>query len=244
MTFLGGIILKDSPLNAIEMLWVNLIMDSFASLALATESPTNELLNRQPYKSNSNILTPMMTLTIIAQALFQIACLTVILFYGDVMFGVPSDRELEHFTWNNVNGYHFTIFFNIFVFMQIFNSINARKLNRTDYNVFKGILGNWYYIFIQSFIIVGQMIMVTFGGRAVRTHALSLMQHLQCLGIASLTLIIGFLIKFIPIDTTETVVELDKEGKSRSRSKSGFGYSSRGGMKLNTNSLGKSQNRI
>ena len=98
MTFLGGIILKDSPLNAIEMLWVNLIMDSFASLALATESPTNELLNRQPYKSNSNILTPMMTLTIIAQALFQIACLTVILFYGDVMFGVPSDRELEHFT--------------------------------------------------------------------------------------------------------------------------------------------------
>ena len=43
--------------------------------------------------------------------------------------------------------------------------------------------------------------MVTFGGRAVRTHALSLMQHLQCLGIASLTLIIGFLIKFIPIDT-------------------------------------------
>ena len=115
------------------------------------------------------------------------------------MLGVPSDRELEHFTWNNVNGYHFTIFFNIFVFMQVFNSINAIKLNNTDYNVFKGILGNWYYIFIQSFIIVGQMIMVTFGGRAVRTHALSLMQHLQCLGIASLTLIIGFLIKFIPI---------------------------------------------
>ena len=226
------------------MLWVNLIMDSFASLALATESPTNELLNRQPYKSNSNILTPMMTLTIIAQALFQIACLTVILFYGDVMFGVPSDRELEHFTWNNVNGYHFTIFFNIFVFMQVFNSINARKLNKTDYNVFKGILGNWYYIFIQSFIIVGQMIMVTFGGRAVRTHALSLMQHLQCLGIASLTLIIGFLIKFIPIDTTETEAEPDKDGKSRSRSKSGFGYSSRGGMKLNTNSLGKSKNRV
>ena len=100
--------------------------------------------------------------SIIAQALFQIACLTVILFYGDVMLGVPSDRELEHFTWNNVNGYHFTIFFNIFVFMQVFNSINARKLNKTDYNVFKGILGNWYYIFIQSFIIVGQLIMVTF----------------------------------------------------------------------------------
>ena len=46
--------------------------------------------------------------------------------------------------------------------VSVFNSINARKLNKTDYNVFKGILGNWYYIFIQSFIIVGQMIMVTF----------------------------------------------------------------------------------
>ena len=235
MTFLGGIILKDSPLNAIEMLWVNLIMDSFASLALATESPNDELLNRKPYNRDASILTPMMKLNIVSQAIFQILTLTIILFYGDLIFGVPSDRELEHFTWNNVNGYHFTIFFDIFVFMQVFNSINARKLQKNQYNVLSGILGNWYYIFIQSFILVGQVIMVTFGGRAVRTQRLSVMQHLQCLGIASLTLIVGLFVKFIPIDTTEEEPEGDDKEKNKDKPKTSFGYSSRGGMKLNAN---------
>ena len=241
MTFLGGIILKDSPLNAIEMLWVNLIMDSFASLALATESPNDELLNRKPYNRDASILTPMMKLNIVSQAIFQILTLTIILFYGDLIFGVPSDRELEHFTWNDVNGYHFTIFFDIFVFMQVFNSINARKLQKNQYNVLSGILGNWYYIFIQSFILVGQVIMVTFGGRAVRTQRLSVMQHLECLGIASLTLIVGLFVKFIPIDTTEEEPEGEKE-KSKEKPKTSFGYSSRGGMKLN-GTLGKKGSR-
>ena len=132
MTLLGGLILKDSPLNAIQMLWVNLIMDSFASLALATEDPTDKLLDRKPYSRDASILTPMMLLNIFSQSIFQIIVLTVIIFYGDYLFGVPSDRELEHFMWNNVNGYHFTIFFNIFVFMQVFNSItpeNCKKMN-------------------------------------------------------------------------------------------------------------------
>ena len=203
MTFLGGIILKDSPLNAIQMLWVNLIMDSFASLALATEDPNDSLLDRKPYSRDASILTPMMKLNIVSQAIFQITTLTVIIFYGDFIFGVPSDRNLEHFMWNNVNGYHFTIFFNIFVFMQVFNSINARKLQKDELNVFTGIMGNWLYILIQSIIIVGQIILVTFGGRAVRTHPLSLKQHSMCLLISAFTLVWGFIIKLLPIDVTE-----------------------------------------
>ena len=240
MTFLGGIILKDSPLNAIQMLWVNLIMDSFASLALATESPTDALLLRKPYSREASILTPMMILNIISQAIFQILTLSVILFYGDRIFGVPSDRELEHYMWNNVNGYHFTIFFNIFVFMQVFNSINARKLNKNEFNVFVGILGNWYYIFIQTFIMVGQIGMVTFGGRALRVHALSVNQHLQCIGIASLTLVCGFIVKLLPIDTTEPVTygeDQEKPVVQKSR-QAGFGYRSRGGKKMNTSVSG------
>ena len=71
----------------------------------------------------------------------------------------------------------------------------------------------------------------------MRTHALSLMQHLQCLGIASLTLVIGLIVKFIPIDTSEPVAygaDQDKPVEA-SRKKTSFGYSSRGGMKLNAN---------
>ena len=244
MTFLGGIILKDSPLNAIQMLWVNLIMDSFASLALATEDPNDSLLDRKPYSREASILTPMMKLNIISQSIFQITTLTVIIFYGDYIFGVPSDRNLEHFMWNNVNGYHFTIFFNIFVFMQVFNSINARKLQKDELNVFTGIMGNWLYILIQSIIIVGQIILVTFGGRAVRTHPLSLQQHGYCLFISSITLVWGFFVKLLPIDVTEesTVGEEQVKKPDTYKKTVGLGYMSRGQMKMSSGVRGLNAN--
>ena len=237
MTFLGGIILKDSPLNAIQMLWVNLIMDSFASLALATEDPTDALLDRKPYSRDASILTPMMLLNIFSQSIFQVIVLTVIIFYGDYIFGVPSDRDLEHFTWNNVNGYHFTIFFNIFVYMQVFNSINARKLQKTEYNVFSGIMGNWLYLLIQTIILVGQVILVTFGGRAVRTHALTVTQHCHCLLIASMTLVWGFFVKLLPIDVSEKVEDDDDEKKKvpdTFKKTVGLGNLSRGRMQMSS----------
>jgi magnesium-transporting ATPase (P-type) len=236
MTFLGGIILKDSPLNAIQMLWVNLIMDSFASLALATEDPTDKLLDRKPYSRDASILTPMMLLNIFSQSIFQIIVLTVIIFYGDYLFGVPSDRELEHFMWNEVNGYHFTIFFNIFVYMQVFNSINARKLQKDEFNVFDGIFGNWLYILIQTIIIVGQVILVTFGGRAVRTHALSVQQHGLCLLIASMTLVWGAFVKLLPIDVSEKVEDEEDKRKVPDTFKKtvGLGYMSRGRMQMSS----------
>ena len=216
MTLLGGIILKDSPLNAIQMLWVNLIMDSFASLALATEKPNNKLLNRKPYKKNTNILTVFMKINIISQGLFQMIILLFILFKGDKLFGVNSDKELEHYEWDNQHGYHFTIFFDVFVFLQVFNSINARKLNPNEFNIFKGIKDNIYYIIVQSFIIFGQIILVNFGGRALRTQPLSICQHLYCILIASLSLVVGFLIKLIPYDMRENL-EKNKEEKYKKK---------------------------
>lgn len=237
MTLLGGVILKDAPLNAIQMLWVNLIMDSFASLALATESPSEELLKRKPYNRDASLLTPMMKLNIFTQSIFQMIILIIILFYGDIMFGVPSDRELEHFTWNNVNGYHFTIFFNTFVFMQVFNSINARKLTQKEFNVFSGILGNWYYLLVQFTIVFGQIMLVTFGGRAVRTHPLNYIQHLECIGIASLTLLCGVIIKLLPVDTTEPEV-----GEER-RVEESLGVKLRGGSRRYTDVMPVSRNK-
>jgi magnesium-transporting ATPase (P-type) len=222
MTLLGGTILKDSPLNAIQMLWVNLIMDSFASLALATEPPTDKLLERKPYPMDSKIITPMMMINIVSQSVFQILLLTVILFYGDVIFGVPSDRNLSHFEWNQYNGYHFTIFFNIFVFLQVFNSINARKLSKNELNIFENIFDNYLYFVVQFIIVAGQIIMVQFGGRALRTQPLTVNQHLACVAIASLSLVIGFIIKLLPFDTedTKTRTSLGLATRTRSTKKS------------------------
>jgi len=193
------------------MLWVNLIMDSFASLALATEKPNDKLLERKPYKKTDSILTPFMKANILSQGLFQIIILLFILFKGDKLFGVNSDRELEHYEWNAQHGYHFTIFFNVFVFLQVFNSINARKLSQKEINIFEGIEDNIYYLIVQGFIVFGQVVLVTFGGRAVRTQPLSIFQHICCALIASLSLGVGYLVKLIPIDMSEKVVKTKEE---------------------------------
>jgi Ca2+ transporting ATPase len=199
MTLLGGIILADAPLNAIQMLWVNLIMDSFASLALATEDPSEKLLKRKPYPRTEPIITSSMMKNILSQAIFQIILLTILIFWGDELFNVPSDRNLSHFEWNETHGYHFTIFFNIFVFLQVFNSINARKLHQNEVNVFEGIDSNKIYLSVQGFIIVMQVFIVQFGGRALRTQPLTFNQHFACILIASLSLLANYLSKTLPV---------------------------------------------
>lgn len=67
----GTFVLQESPLTAVQMLWVNLIMDSLASLALATESPTDSLLNRPPYKSDEKLITPVVLKHMVGQVSFE-----------------------------------------------------------------------------------------------------------------------------------------------------------------------------
>lgn len=86
MAFAGAAILRESPLNPIQMLWVNLIMDTLASLALATEPPSDELLTRKPYSRFESLITADMWKNIITQGLLQILILGAILFKGNFIF--------------------------------------------------------------------------------------------------------------------------------------------------------------
>jgi Ca2+ transporting ATPase len=84
IVFFGSVILKDSPLNAVQMLWVNLIMDTLGALALATEPPADEILKRKPYKKDNPIVTENMWRNIFGHAVFQICVL------GGVIFASPG----------------------------------------------------------------------------------------------------------------------------------------------------------
>lgn len=88
MALIGGIFLGDSPLNSIQMLWVNLIMDTFAAMALATEPPKEDIIKGKPYPKNDNIITPVMWRNILGQSFFQIIVLSVLLFGGSFLFGI------------------------------------------------------------------------------------------------------------------------------------------------------------
>ena len=193
IAFIGGAVIKECPLNAMEMLWVNLIQDTFASLALATEPPTEKLLDRPPYGRNESLVTKTMWRNILVQGVLQNIMLLVILFKGADLFGVPSSIDMGQ--WDPKKGVHYTLFFDIFVFLQVFNQINCRKLNRNEYNVFKGFFNNKLFLFIQSFTVIAQIFIVEFGGDFLRTTPLTFVQHLICIALGSLALVFGLIAK-------------------------------------------------
>jgi len=82
IVFFGSVILKDSPLNAVQMLWVNLIMDTLGALALATEPPSDEILNRQPYAKDNAIVTEVMWRNVFGHGIYQVIILMIIVFRG------------------------------------------------------------------------------------------------------------------------------------------------------------------
>eukprot|EP00178_Gracilaria_changii_P001322 TRINITY_DN1184_c0_g1_i2.p1 TRINITY_DN1184_c0_g1~~TRINITY_DN1184_c0_g1_i2.p1 ORF type:complete len:256 (+),score=38.49 TRINITY_DN1184_c0_g1_i2:2236-3003(+) len=195
MAFVGGAILRESPLNPIQMLWVNLIMDTLASLALATEPPSDELLKRKPYSKRESLITAQMWKFIIFQGLWQIAILGVILFKGPEIFGVPSSIGVSD--WNDETGKHESIFFNVFVLLQVFNEINARKLKSDEYNVFENFFNNKLFLIILVATIIIQLTMVKYGGKSLKTVELSFKENLLCLMLGSSSLLSGLLLKVI-----------------------------------------------
>ena len=96
MAFLGACVIRESPLNAVQMLWINLIMDSLASLALATEPPSEELLLRKPYSRYEGLITASMWRNIISQGIFQIIVLCIILFRGNYILIQVHTSLMSH----------------------------------------------------------------------------------------------------------------------------------------------------
>jgi Ca2+ transporting ATPase len=171
MAFVGAAFLKESPLNPIQMLWVNLIMDTLASLALATEPPTDELLQRKPYSRFESLITADMWKNIITQGLLQIVILGTILFKGPELLGIQSSIAVKD--WTNESGKHYCIFFNTFVLLQVFNEINSRKLKSEEINVFKNFFNNPLFLVILILTLVIQISVVEFGGEALKTVPLN-----------------------------------------------------------------------
>ncbi|XP_061470223.1 plasma membrane calcium-transporting ATPase 3 isoform X16 [Rhineura floridana] len=165
VAFTGACITQDSPLKAVQMLWVNLIMDTFASLALATEPPTEALLLRKPYGRNKPLISRTMMKNILGHAVYQLIIIFTLLFVGEIFFDIDSGRNAP---LHSPPSEHYTIIFNTFVMMQLFNEINARKIHG-ERNVFDGIFGNPIFCTI---------VLGTFGIQVIATIPTS---QLKCL---------------------------------------------------------------
>jgi Ca2+ transporting ATPase len=140
------------------MLWVNLVMDTLASLALATEPPTEALLERKPYGRTKSIISPLMLRNIIGQSFYQLVIMFVILYAGQYFLGVDSTvAKIQHDPHAGRElSEQFTLVFNAFVLMTLFNEINSRKLHG-ERNVFKGIFRNPFFYCIWIFCFIAQV---------------------------------------------------------------------------------------
>ncbi|XP_063282535.1 plasma membrane calcium-transporting ATPase 2 isoform X3 [Pelobates fuscus] len=194
VAFTGACITQDSPLKAVQMLWVNLIMDTFASLALATEPPTESLLLRKPYGRNKPLISRTMMKNILGHAVYQLTLIFTLLFVGEEIFNIDSGRNAP---LHSPPSEHYTIIFNTFVLMQLFNEINARKIHG-ERNVFDGIFKNPIFGFIVLGTFAIQIVIVQFGGKPFSCSPLQLDQWMWCIFLGFGELVWGQLITSIP----------------------------------------------
>lgn len=189
VTLLSAIGGYDPPLNAVMMLWVNLIMDALGALALGTEPPSTSLLSRRPYKRDSSLVSAVMIRNILFQSFFQVMVLMYLLLLA------PGDFDLVP-----QSPVHITLVFNTFVFCQIFNELNARNID-SSFDVLRGVFKNTFFCGIIIFTVGMQyaMVEVEYVSWLVRAVPLPPALWYKSVLIGALSLPIGGLMRLVPV---------------------------------------------
>lgn len=186
LTFVSAVSSSDetSVLNAVQLLWVNLIMDTMAALALATDPPPPTVLDRKPEPQNHSLISLTMWKMIIGQAIFQTITTFVLYFAGPKFLHYPERQ-------------HDTLVFNTFVWIQIFNALNCRRIDN-KYNVLEGVWKNWLFMCIYAIMISGQILIIFVGGDAFVVQPLTASQWAISLIIGLVSLPFGVIIRTFP----------------------------------------------
>ncbi|XP_024182554.1 calcium-transporting ATPase 4, plasma membrane-type [Rosa chinensis] len=188
LNFVSACVSGSAPLTAVQMLWVNLIMDTLGALALATEPPHDGLMKRPPVGRNIKFITGIMWRNIIGQSIYQIAVLLVLNFCG---------KRLLKLTGPNASSILKTFIFNCFVFCQVFNEINSRDMEKI--NVFRGMFNSYTFMIVMICTVVFQIIIVEFLGTFAQTVPLSWKLWLSSVLIGAVSLPVAVVLKCIPV---------------------------------------------
>lgn len=174
---LGAFFGTELPLTVTQMLWVNLIMDTFAAMALASIAPSMDVMNEKPRKQTDFIITKAMRNDIFGVGILFLAVLMGLLAWFKTL---PGGMDVHHLT----------VFFTIFVMLQFWNLFNASVFG-TNHSIFKDAGHAMGMLSVALIILVGQIIIVTFGGKVFRTEPLPLHEWLLIIGSTSVVLWIG-----------------------------------------------------
>ncbi len=205
IVLLGTLLGTESPLTVTQMLWVNLIMDTFAALALASLPPDSKVMLEKPRPLAAHIITPSMGRTILVTGGIFVVFLFALLQYfkyNDVTaFSQIRWSELfnHFFTFGSdgdISSYELTLFFTTFVLMQFWNLFNAKAF-ATQTSSFASIWKCTGFIGVGLLIIVGQVLIVNYGGRMFNVTPLILGDWIRMLGTTSVVLIVGEVVRGI-----------------------------------------------
>lgn len=207
ITIIGGCTIGRIPLNIIQMLWVNLIMDVLGAIALGTEAPRVEGDSRISRKDP--IVTSIMWRQIICMSVYQIVVMLVLMFFGEMIFFkesfnlITAPLRIGATGGANTPLKLDTIQFYVFILMNLFNQFNCRIVEDGKFNIFSGIFRNWFFIFVTAFEFFLTFMMVDIGATSlgsslIGTANLNGIEHLVCWLLGASVLLWGAALKKIP----------------------------------------------
>ena len=176
LSIIGPFIGVETPVTVIQMLWINMVMDTLAGLAFSFEPPLLEYMKEYPKKKDEDIINSYMLGEILFTGIYSsILCI--------LFLKLPIFKDIFRYDSNNI--YLMTAFFGLFIFVSIFNSFNART-NRI--NILANIMKNKVFLIIISFITIIQVLLIYYGGSIFRTAGLTLFEF-QVMFITAFTVI-------------------------------------------------------
>ncbi|KAF6827811.1 Calcium-transporting ATPase 2-like protein 2 [Colletotrichum musicola] len=193
----------DVIFTIVQLLWINLIMDIFASLGLATDYPSPDFLKRRPEHRNAPIVTITMWKMILGQALYQLVVMFTLHYAGQSIFKPENDQERARLQ---------TMVFNIYVWMQFFNQHNCRRVDNKLNIWYQGVLRNPWFIGVQCATVAGQMVIIWKGGQAFDTKPLTGPQWGWSMLFGILTIPLGALIRQVPDEWVYAFFQALKKG--------------------------------
>jgi len=205
IVLIGSFLGTESPLTVTQMLWVNLIMDTFAALALASLPPNEKVMQNKPRKTTDHIINKAM-----AKSILGVGLLFVVLLFGLVQYFKHADiTSLTQFNFadfgrsffdfsagNGLSAYELSLFFTIFVLLQFWNMFNAKAF-MTGKSAFTSLGECKGFLAIALVIIGGQWLIVTIGGEMFNVTALKLVDWAIIIGCTSVVLLIGEIWRFL-----------------------------------------------
>ncbi len=206
IVLVGAMLGTASPLTVTQMLWINLIMDTFAALALASLPPDNVVMNDKPRSRKAYIITKEMASRIIGVGLFFVVVLFgFIQYFKHCEVASLAQFSLRDYFANFINFSHvnggidakeLSLLFTIFVFMQFWNIFNAKAF-RTQQSALKGLNNCRGFLLTLLIIFVGQVLIVSFGGEMFNVVPLPLGDWIRIVGFTSLILWVGELERLV-----------------------------------------------